>query len=126
MSKKLKIYIIFITIIALFSCISNAETTNLYNQLSNETSSENSAESTSLEETEDSTEFEEETTENSEENSSIETHSYYTTNQNARINTMSSIPEANLGLNNVLCIILISIGVLLVLLAIAILIKLKK
>jgi len=38
-------------------------------------------------------------------------------------NPFSNLPEANLGLNNVLSIILICIGILLILLAIAILIK---
>ena len=37
----------------------------------------------------------------------------------------SNLAEANLGLNNILCIILISIGVLLILFAIAILIRLS-
>lgn len=40
--------------------------------------------------------------------------------------TISSIPEANLGLNNILNIILITVGVLMILLGIAILIKLKN
>lgn len=39
--------------------------------------------------------------------------------------TLSNLPEANLGLSNILSIILIVIGVLLVFLAIAILIRLK-
>ena len=42
------------------------------------------------------------------------------------IQRISSIPEANLGLNNILNIILIAIGILLILLAIAILIRLKQ
>lgn len=42
------------------------------------------------------------------------------------VTSMSNLPEANLGLNNILNVILISIGVLLILFAIAILIRLKK
>ena len=42
------------------------------------------------------------------------------------VSTMNNYSQANLELNNVLSIILISIGVLLILLAIAILIRLKK
>ncbi len=41
------------------------------------------------------------------------------------VNPLSSLPEANLGLNNVLSIILIAIGILIILLAIAILIRIK-
>lgn len=39
--------------------------------------------------------------------------------------TVASIPEANLSLNNILNVILIAVGVIIILLAIAILIKLK-
>ena len=39
--------------------------------------------------------------------------------------TISSLPEANLGLNNILNVILIAVGVIIILLAIAILIRLK-
>ena len=42
------------------------------------------------------------------------------------IRTINGLPEANLKLNNILNIILISIGILLILLAIALLIRLKK
>ena len=43
-----------------------------------------------------------------------------------RVSTVNSYDQANLQLNNILSIILISIGVLLILFAIAILIRLKK
>lgn len=46
--------------------------------------------------------------------------------QVTKVDTLSNLPEANLGLNNILNVILISIGVLLILFAIAILIRLKK
>jgi cytoskeletal protein RodZ len=42
------------------------------------------------------------------------------------ISALSSLPEANLGLNNILSILLIAIGFLLILFAIAILIRLKR
>ena len=42
------------------------------------------------------------------------------------VTSLSNLPEANLGLNNILNILLIAIGVLLILFAIAILIRLKK
>ena len=40
--------------------------------------------------------------------------------------TVSPLPEANLGLNNILNVILIAIGIIIILLAIAILIRLNK
>ena len=43
----------------------------------------------------------------------------------AVVSTLSNLPEAQLGLTNILNIILIVIGVLLILLAIAIIIRLK-
>ncbi len=46
--------------------------------------------------------------------------------QVTKVDSLSNLPEANLGLNNILNVILISIGVLLILFAIAILIRLKK
>lgn len=42
------------------------------------------------------------------------------------VTSLSNLPEANLGLNNILNILLIAIGFLLILFAIAILIRLKK
>lgn len=116
MSKLFKISLIFIAIITLFAGFSLANTTNLYNDVLTETTSETSSEDESL------------SAENSEPESSSTPYdtSLYTSNQNARVSTVSSIPEANLGLNNVLCIILIAIGILIILLAIAILIRLSK
>ena len=48
------------------------------------------------------------------------------TAQVTSVTSLSKLPEANLGLNNILNVILISIGILLILFAIAILIRLKK
>lgn len=106
----------------------NADTTNLYNDIENETSnttsnttSDTSSENTTANNEDDALE----------ENDLSEDISSYARNSApnanaASINTLSSISEANLGLNNILCIILIAISVLIVLLAIAILIRLKK
>lgn len=49
-----------------------------------------------------------------------------TTNNSASISTLNELPESGLGLNNIINIILIVIGVLLILLGIAILIRLKQ
>lgn len=43
-----------------------------------------------------------------------------------QVSPLSNLPEANLGLNNILNILLITVGILLILFAIAILIRLKK
>jgi hypothetical protein len=48
------------------------------------------------------------------------------TKQISSYSTVSSLPEANLGLNNILNVILIAIGVIIILLAIAILVRLKQ
>lgn len=100
MHKILKTTVILSILLCVFVSISNAETTNIYNDVANENSDFSH------------------TANNSTSNSS-------TYNSNARVSTVSSIPEANLGLNNVLCVILIAIGILLILLAIAILIRSK-
>ena len=48
------------------------------------------------------------------------------TNNSASVSTLDELPESGLGLNNIINIILIVIGVLLILLGIAILIRLKQ
>ena len=134
MQKLYKIIIIFILIFSGYVGISNAETTNLYNDVENENTN-NTSSNTSIEEEIDETENSvenhtalEDTLDFPDDTNTSNTASTRSTfkNSNARVNTVSSIPEANLGLNNVLCIILIAIGILLALLAIAILILLKK
>lgn len=63
------------------------------------------------------------------ENSSTTDHLSPTTtnlNNSASVSTLNQLPESSLGLNNIINIILIVIGVLLILLGIAILIRLKK
>ena len=108
MSKLLKIFIICFILIFSIIYISNAETTNLYD--TNSSSVEENDDIDPLAST-DSTE------------SNIP--NYVSSSPSARINTISTVAEANLGLNNILCIILIAIGILIILLAIAILIRLK-
>ena len=46
-------------------------------------------------------------------------------NTSSPLNALSSLPEASLGLTNILNILLIAVGILLILLAIAILIRLR-
>ena len=55
-----------------------------------------------------------------------ETNTADISTQVTSVTSMSNLPEANLGLNNILNLILISIGVLLILFSISILIRLKK
>ena len=114
MSKFFKIFFVLISIITIFSCVSNAETTNLYNEVSNNKTSESLIDS-------------ENDLDDDTENTSAKTTSStstYTPSQSS-VSSISSISEANLGLNNILCVILIALCILLILLAIAILIRLK-
>lgn len=117
MHKLLKILIILSIILLTFASISNAETTNIYNDVANENTTND--EDNLLDEEEDD---DIDPISNTASNSSTNTSTYQS---NARVSIVSSIPEANLGLNNVLCVILIAIGILLILLAIAILIRSK-
>ncbi len=55
----------------------------------------------------------------------ISTQGNSANNNSSPLNALSSLPEASLGLSNILNILLIVVGVLLILLAIAILIRLK-
>lgn len=134
MSKLLKIGILFILLFCMNNCISNAETTNLYNDVENEQTSNSSSNTTSDNSTS-TNETDDNSTEENDDDIDLFDHTE-TSNRTssptppasttARVNTVSSVSEANLGLNNVLCIILIALGVLMILLAIAILIRLKK
>lgn len=130
MAKLFKIAIIFTLFFSVYTYYTNADTTNLYNDIENETS--NSTSNTTSEDSTENTTADDENDELNEDNdlSGEDISSYARSsapNANAaNISTLSSISEANLGLNNILCIILIALGVLIVLLAIAILIRLKK
>lgn len=48
------------------------------------------------------------------------------TTSSTRVSTVSNLPESNLGLSNILNILLIAVGIILIFLGIAILIKLNK
>lgn len=112
MQKFAKIILIGMVLFCLFTNIANAETTNLYDDMTNETTNDTQTNTTN-----DDMLFEDNQNSNTTSSSSYQS--------NARVSTVSSIPEANLGLNNVLCVILIAIGILIILLAIAILIRIK-
>ncbi len=64
--------------------------------------------------------------EDSTSNSSLSTLSPTSSTSITGVSGMNSYSQANLELNNILCIILIAIGILIILLSIAILIRLKK
>lgn len=138
MHKILKIAIILTIVIGIWMNLSYAETTNLYNDVVNETANQtdDTGNSTTPDTTENNTtnqtaednltndEDEDlETNTVSSDQTSSSANNYHS---NSRVSTVSSIPEANLGLNNILCIILIAIGILIILLAIAILLRIKK
>ena len=52
--------------------------------------------------------------------------SLYSSDYSTNVSPLNSYAEANLELNNILCVILIAVGVVIILLAIAILIRLKR
>ena len=52
--------------------------------------------------------------------------STFSTSSYTSVSPVNSYSEANLELNNILCVILIAVGVVIILLAIAILIRLKR
>lgn len=110
--KFAKIAIILSVLFCMFAHISNAETTNLYDDITNEATTDTQNNTTN-----DDMLFDDNQNSNTTSSSSYQS--------NARVSTVSSIPEANLGLNNILCVILIAIGILIILLAIAILIRIK-
>ena len=130
MAKTLKIWMILIMVFFLLPYFSQAETTNLYNDIENEQTSNTFSDTDSTKTTENDSDSENSTEPIDDldffDDSYARTTSSPTTNNQARMSTVSSISEANLGLNNILCVILIALGILMILLAIAILIRLKK
>ena len=124
-----KIFII-ITIISLFSLnflIVNAEPAEGENE-SSETTSEELPEETDETVEEENTEGSSDdihTEESSEPVGQVQQSSVDSMAVTS-VRNINGLPEANLELNNILNIILIAIGVLLILLAIALLIKIKK
>lgn len=114
MSKFLKITLIVLSILLIsinINFIQATENTDVA------PISEELEENTNIQETDDNDEATSQVT------SALETLS---TSSVTRVSTVNSYDQANLQLNNILSIILISIGVLLILFAIAILIRLKK
>lgn len=138
MQKRIFKTITILCLIALFSLcfFSNitlaTEDEVIANSVTNET---NSTDTTSNEVTDEDESHQEDVYSTSPEETDLEanevsktSNTVTTNNQTQRINsysTVSTLPEANLGLNNILNVILIAIGIIIILLAIAILIKLK-
>lgn len=87
---------------------------------SNNSSNTNNSSSTNT------TDDESENTSNSSNTSSNTSNSSSSSSSNSIAKVTSSLPESSLGLSNILNILLIAVGVLLILLSIAILIRLKN
>ncbi len=125
MSKTLKILLIIAITLFFALTINYVQATSEENSVSNEetTSEEDitNEESTTSESTDENSENV--INENASDTSSLSTLG---TSNGTRVEPINSYSEANLQLNNILSIILISIGVLLVLFAIALLIRIKK
>ena len=116
MSKLTKLLLIFF--IMLFVCInfSYAIDLNLTEQTNNITNANYTSE-------------ENETNENNNTSSNVSSNSIESTDDtisSTRVSTVNNLPESNLGLSNILNILLITVGIVLILLGIAILIKLNK
>ena len=113
MSKTIKIFLILVlaTILTLNFNYVNATSDNTFrNESTQNTTTENE-------------DYEENEIVNETSNSGLSTLSPSSVTS---FSTVNSYEQANLQLNNILCIILIAIGVLIILFAIAILIRLKK
>lgn len=117
----LKLTLLLITIMFLFFNINYVQATETEDEIIEE-NIEEEIETTS-EISEDELYDSESTTEDF--NDGLPTTDYLGTSD-ISVSTVNSISEMNLKINNILCIILISIGILLILFAIAILIRLKK
>lgn len=119
MSKSLKIF--FVVFILLMIILSNfVQATSIDMNLTNTLTSNNISSNINQNISNTSNNF----AENRNTNSLVPSNQQ-TTFESSTTSSLSNLPEANLGLSNILSIILIVIGVLLILLAIAILIRLK-
>lgn len=118
MSKILKILLI-LTIVLSFALTFYYVQATSEDNISENTQSENSEEDENLAENENTDVVKENITSQS----SLKTLS---PSSGTSVSTKDNYSQANLELNNILCIILISLGVLLILFAIAILIRLKR
>ena len=125
MSKTLKILLIIAITLFFALTINYVQATSEENSVSNEetTSEEDitNEESTTSESTDENSENV--INENASDTSALSTLG---TSNGTRVEPINSYSEANLQLNNILSIILISIGVLLVLFANALIIRIKK
>ena len=127
MNKILKILLIFCLSFMFFILTSNCFAANIeMNLTSNSTSNSNisSNENTYDNATLDNNEFDNEI-DNTESTNSSENSVEADNDRTSVADTLHSLPESELGLTNILNIILIAIGVVLIFLAIAIFIKLK-
>jgi len=129
--KKITIVLIFIISVLLngemcivYATDNTSSNENSQNQQNNEDMDNNESD----EEVAESHDDEVRSTQESTQTTSPATTVSADTDSTKRINsysTVSTIPEANLSLNNILNVILIAIGIIMILLAIAILVRLK-
>ena len=121
MSKTFKVMIIALVIVLAFGTISSsAASINMNLESGNNMSDENVVEDTNTTDT------------NTLANTTTNTTANTTTTDNnsgtesATVTSVSSLPESELGLSNIINILLIAVGVILIFLAIAILIRLGR
>lgn len=129
MSKLNKFFIIFLlSFLLIAGCVYAADITNLDSSNENATASENmpSAEDRVSEDSNSENANASNDLLNGVVNSGADQVTDSSAPKISSISQATSVPEANLRLSNILSFILISIGIVLILLAIAILIKLKK
>ena len=113
MSKTFKIIIILlIMIFAINTITSNAASINMNLEAENAVTDENTEEATNSTDT------------NTVSNTTSNTTSSDSSSDSANVTKLSSLPESELGLANIINILLIAVGVILIFLAIAILIRL--
>ena len=131
MQKKLLKCTLLIGIMILFALTVNCKAMELADPISNEEVLENDELESELDEEDDeasvgSTSEDDTIGPTQEQASSTRTVTTSQVSQPSKTySTVATIPEANLSLNNILNVILIAVGVIIILLAIAILIRLK-
>lgn len=124
MKKNIKIIFFVLIIASIFMFVTNkpafaAINLNINNSTSN---SETSTENTNSENLQSQYGNELDNVSTTSSSSSYDASS----SSSAEVSNLSSIPESNLGLSNILSILLIAVGIILILLGIAVLIRLKK
>ena len=131
MQKKLLKYTLLIGIMILFALTVNCKAMELADPISNEEVLENDELESELDEEDDeasvgSTSEDDTIGPTQEQATGTRTVTTSQVSQPSKTySTVATIPEANLSLNNILNVILIAVGVIIILLAIAILIRLK-